>query len=102
MTKIMLLCSAGMSTSMLVQRMETAATEASIEAQIWACGEGEARTRIDECDVILLGPQVRFLKGEFEKLIAGKSIKLDVINSTDYGTMNGKAVLDHAFKLISE
>ena len=36
MVKIMLACSAGMSTSLLVTRMEKAAAERGLECKIWA------------------------------------------------------------------
>ena len=39
MIKIMLACSAGMSTSLLVTKMENAAKEKGIEAEIWAISE---------------------------------------------------------------
>ena len=61
---IMLVCSAGMSTSMLVTKMEAAASSQGIDAKIWAIPEAQLQADIDKCDVILLGPQVRFLKSK--------------------------------------
>lgn len=42
MIRVMLCCSAGMSTSMMVQRMQTVAKERGIEAEIWAVPEAQA------------------------------------------------------------
>ncbi len=81
MIKIMLACSAGMSTSLLVTKMEDAAKENGIEAKIWAISEVNLKNEIENCDVLLLGPQVR--------------------NMMDYGRCNGKAVLDRAVELNS-
>ena len=39
--KILLACSSGMSTSLLVNKMKEAATEQSVEAEIWAVGQAE-------------------------------------------------------------
>ena len=50
----------------------------------------------------LLGPQVRFMKADFEKRLEPKGIPLDVINMADYGMMNGEKVLDQAITLIGE
>lgn len=100
MTRIMLICSAGMSTSLLVEKMKKAAQEQGIECEIWATGESEAKKQMDNVDVMLLGPQVRFLKSQMEKAIAGKNIKLDVIESVSYGTMNGAAVLAQGLNLL--
>lgn len=101
MKNIMLVCSAGMSTSLLVQKMEAAAKESGIECRIWAVAEADAKRQMDEADVILLGPQVRFLKAQMQKAIGERSIKLDVIDTMNYGRMNGKAVLEQGLALLS-
>ena len=44
MTNILLVCSAGMSTSMMVKKMQEAAEEKKIEAEIWAVGDADAVT----------------------------------------------------------
>ncbi len=100
MKRIMLICSAGMSTSLLVKKMEAAATEAGTECKIWACGEAESKKYYDETDVILLGPQVRFLKDQVAKALGDRPVKLDVIDIRNYGCMDGKAVLQQALNLI--
>lgn len=53
-------------------------------------------------DVLLLGPQVRFMQNQFAEKLAPKGIPLDVINMADYGMMNGEKVLDQAEKLINK
>jgi len=100
MKTIMLVCSAGMSTSLLVTKMEQAAKEMGEELKIFAVSEAEANRHFDEIDVLMLGPQVRFLKGKIEKAVAGKNIPVDVIDSIAYGTMNGQAVLTKALSLL--
>lgn len=42
MTNILLVCSAGMSTSMMVKKMQEAAAAKGIEAEIWAVGDADA------------------------------------------------------------
>ncbi|MCH1626499.1 PTS sugar transporter subunit IIB [Ferdinandcohnia quinoae] len=100
MKTIMLVCSAGMSTSLLVTKMEEAAKNAGEDVKIFAVSEAEANRHFDEIDVLLLGPQVRFLKGKIEKAVAGKNIPVDVIDSIAYGTMNGQVVLTKALSLL--
>ncbi|CAK22050.1 PTS sugar transporter subunit IIB [Listeria welshimeri] len=100
MKTIMLVCSAGMSTSLLVTKMEKAAEEKGLEAKIFAVAEAEAANHLDEIDVLLLGPQVRFLEGNMKKKLEPKGIPLAVINSVDYGMMKGDKVLDQALDLM--
>ena len=101
-TRIMLVCAAGMSTSLLVTKMEVAAKEAGEEVEIFALPLTEGEKIIDTVDCVLLGPQVRYAKKEVEKIIAdtGKDIPYDVIEMKIVGMMNGKAVYEFAKKLM--
>lgn len=58
---ILLCCAAGMSTSLLVTKMEKSAQDQSTEYKIWAVPGDSVRNHIDQADVLLLGPQVRYL-----------------------------------------
>ncbi|ELB05190.1 PTS sugar transporter subunit IIB [Enterococcus sp. C43] len=101
---IMLVCSAGMSTSLLVTKMQKAAEAKGIDSDIFAVSASDADNNLvnKDVDVLLLGPQVRFMKADFEKRLEPKGIPLDVINMADYGMMNGEKVLDQAITLIGE
>src|SRR5699024_11278321 len=81
--------------------------EQGIDAEIFACPASEADDKMaqQEIDCVLLGPQVSYMKGDFENKVKGKGkdgkdIPLDVINMQDYGMMNGANVLAQAEKLI--
>ncbi len=95
MKKIALVCSAGMSTSLLLGKMSQTAREQGIEVEIVALPEADVKGRWQDYDIILLGPQVRFLKAQMEKLVGGE-IPVEVIDMTAYGTVNGKKVLEDA------
>lgn len=101
---IMLVCAAGMSTSLMVSKMQKSAEAKGIEADIFAVSAGEADSYLSEkkVDVLLLGPQVRFMKAQFEKKVVPLGIALDVIPMTDYGMMNGEKVLNQALKLMDK
>ena len=105
MRTILLVCSAGMSTSLLVTKIEAAAKEQGVETKIFALPFSDAPRVLEEVDCILLGPQVRFQKASIEKLAASRKagpIPVDVIDMRDYGTMNGKAVLDKALTMLGD
>ncbi|MGP5430928.1 PTS sugar transporter subunit IIB [Enterococcus malodoratus] len=101
---IMLVCSAGMSTSLLVTKMQKAATEKGVDCEIFAVASSEADQQLSDkkIDVLLLGPQVRFMEKQFKEKATPMNIPVDVINMSDYGMMNGEKVLTHALKLIAE
>lgn len=97
--KILLVCSAGMSTSLLVTKMKKAAVEKGIDVEIFALGAGEGKKILKDVDLVLLGPQVRFMKNEFLKLA---TVPVDVIDMLSYGRMEGDKVLDHALTLLEK
>ncbi len=103
---IVLCCAAGMSTSLLVERMKTAAKELSPEANIIAVAESEilqyieTDDRNDRADVIMLGPQIRYKLKSLKHEGEAKGIPVEVIPSVDYGMINGKKVLELALSLI--
>lgn len=99
MKNILLLCTSGMSTSLLVSKMRKAAKELNVDCSITAIGECELRKYEKEADVLLLGPQVKYLSNRLSKKFEGK-FPVSLISSSDYGTMNGKNVLKQALKLI--
>ena len=76
MKKILLLCAAGMSTSLMVKKMTEAAEKKGIEVEIKAIGLEKFQENLDTYDVFLLGPQVKYKKAELEKIAAtvGKKV----------------------------
>lgn len=99
--KILLACSSGMSTSLLVNKMKEAAAEQNVEAEIWAVGQAEVETEMPKADVVLFGPQMRFLKTKFSKQSKQLNVPLDVIPPISYGRCDGKAVLKMAMDMIA-
>ena len=55
MKNILLACSAGMSTSLLVKKMEEVAKLKGIEVNIWAVSQDKAMKEIEKADVLLIG-----------------------------------------------
>lgn len=100
MYKILLACAAGMSTSMLVEKMKVSAKEQNIDVMIDAVSEGKAKKIYSEFDVLFLGPQVSHMESNFRTLLAPEGIPVEVINMMDYGMMDGKKVLKRAIELI--
>ncbi|CCY78571.1 PTS sugar transporter subunit IIB [Brachyspira aalborgi] len=99
MKKILLLCSAGMSTSMLVKKMKESAEKRNIEAEIEAVSTARFYELLDSYDIFLLGPQVKYQKAELQAKAKEKNKPLDVIDFKDYGMMNGEKILDFALNL---
>lgn len=102
MLKVMFVCCAGMSTSLLVEKVNKAAKDKGIDMEVYALGEAEAKKDLAQADILLLGPQVRYLQGGFKKELQGSNTKLDVVDMKAYGTLNGEAVLQQILDLSKE
>ena len=96
---IRLFCAAGMSTSLLVKKMEEAAKEKGKDADIAAYPFTDMERMIEGADVALLGPQVGYQLARAKEICDPKGVPVDVIPMQDYGMYNGMNVLKFAYKL---
>ncbi len=97
--KIFLCCAAGMSTSMLVSKMEKAAINSNIQCQISAHSISEFEDCLAECDVCLVAPQVKFKFEDFKRQADEVGKGCGLIDMMSYGMLNGEAVLGQAISL---
>lgn len=88
---IRLFCAAGMSTSILVNKMKEAAKAQGKDYDIAAYALNDFDAHYKEADVILVGPQVRFAVAKLTKEHPDKVIT-DIPMRT-YGMMDGKGAL---------
>lgn len=104
MKKIYLFCSAGMSTSMLANIMQKVADSHKLPLEVKAFHDSKIDEIVEEKhpDVILLGPQVKYRYKEISSRYENTGVPIEVINSDDYGMMDGEKILKHAIKLIKK
>ena len=86
---------------MLVKRMQDAASEKGVEAEIWAVGDSESVEEVEKADIVLLGPQVRYLEKKMNERVNHEK-PVQVIDMAAYGTMNGAKVLDQALSKLNK
>lgn len=102
---IMLVCAAGMSTSLLVSKMKKAAEGSGKDYEIFAKSTADIDEQLasqNKPDIILLGPQVSYMKGDVKKKTDAAGVPMSVISMQDYGLMNGEKVLAAAEKIMNE
>ena len=100
MKKIFLCCAAGMSTSVVVNKMKQAAAQKGIEAEIIAVAMEEFDSTLPKFDCCLLGPQIKYKFEEFKKKAEAAGKPIAVINSMDYGMMRGDKILADALAMM--
>ncbi|KUO71487.1 MAG: hypothetical protein APF77_14935 [Clostridia bacterium BRH_c25] len=90
---VLLVCAAGMSTSLLVMDMKKYAGE---DAVIKAVAFSELEDVIKDFDVILVGPQLRYKLNVIKAITDAHKKPVNVIDSLAYGRMDGQKVLESA------
>jgi PTS system cellobiose-specific IIB component len=101
MIRVLIVCSWGMSTSLLVDSMLAAAVASRYELTVEALSAGEYAARVEECDVVLIAPQIRHLRKSIEKLAISVGKPVALIEPFHYATMNGQAVLEQVLHLLA-
>ena len=99
--KIMLACNAGMSTSMVVVKMQEAAASQGKKYKIWAVDVNSVEDELGKFDVLLIGPQIQYKLKKKKKLVDDK-VPVSIINPVSYGTCNGAEILSQAEKMFED
>lgn len=95
---ILLVCASGMSTSLLVTKMQKASEMNGGQDTILACSVDELEMNIDNCEVVLIGPQIRYKSKAISEIAGLKGKGFAVIDSVSYGMVDGQKVLSQAYQ----
>lgn len=97
--KILLICAGGMSTGMLMKKMEKYWAEQGVELTINAVGLGEYEDHCKNYDIVMVGPQVAYRLKEVKE---NTGLPCDIIQSFDYATANCANIMKLAKKLYAQ
>ncbi len=98
--KLMLICGAGMSSSLLSNKVNDAIKKRDLDVEAWAIASVDFKANLEKADVVLLAPQIRFMRKQFEEQLGDTPI--EVIDFTVYGSMNGDKIVDQGIKIYNE
>lgn len=103
MKRLYLFCDQGMSTSLMASRMQECADQHLLPLEILAFSHKKIADIVSEKhpDMILLGPQVRYLFQEMQRRF-GHEIPVMQIEQEDYGMLDGERVLKKALILLKK
>ena len=98
MRHLTLICMAGISTSLLVNKMKR---NENLEIAVTAMSERAFQGYTGQTDVLLLGPQLGHRFESLKEQYESKGIRIDRIDPKRFGAMDAKAVLEQAFPDLS-
>lgn len=94
--KVLLVCAGGMSTGLLMKKMEAYAQDNDIDLTINAVGLSEYEEVYTNYDIVLVGPQVSYRLAEIKE---NTKLPCDTIPSLDYAVANCANIMKLATKL---
>ena len=97
MRRIVLLCSAGVSTNLLVRRMEHEAARLGYPCSVCFYPLAENKEAVEFADVLLLAPQSAHQLADIK--VRYPDIPAEVIPQQLYASINAEAILDLAQKV---
>ncbi|KGG79727.1 PTS cellobiose transporter subunit IIB [Caloranaerobacter azorensis H53214] len=101
MKKVLLVCSGGMSSAIVVKAIEKEAAKENMEIVVKAIGTGEYDEEVRQgWDLVLVAPQVRHRLTVFKEVADELGIPIDVISAQGYSPMGGAKVLKQIKSLI--
>ena len=101
---ILLFCDAGMSTSIMVKKMQNVCDDHDMPFEVSAHPIAKLIDVVEEKNpvIVLLGPQVKFLEDKTRKQLANYDVIVDVIDAALYGAMNGEEVIKNVIRKLKE
>lgn len=97
--KILFCCAGGMSTGLIVKKMEKWAKDNNFDLSVHATGINGWENKWKDYDCILVGPQIRYA---IPKITAGVSIPVAQIQPKEYGMQDINKILGLAFEITGQ
>lgn len=98
---ILLVCASGMSTGLLVNKMCAEGEKRKLQnLNIFACSVDEMEKYINNYDVVLVAPQIRYKEKFISSLAAARNKGYAFIDGVSYGRVDGNSVLNQALSFM--
>ena len=97
--KILLVCAGGMSTGLLMKKMEVYWDDQGVDLEIMAVGTSEYDEYCQDYEIVLVGPQIAYRLDEIRERTG---LPTEAIPSFDYAVANCPNIMKLAKKLYSQ
>jgi len=93
--RILLICTAGITSGLLVKNIQSAADEQEIPIHVYSAPAIVAEQAIQnqKIDGLMIGPQSKYEVNRLRDFLNYKAVSYKMIKKEDYETLNGEAVL---------
>lgn len=100
---ILLICTAGITTGLLVKNMQQAADEQNMNVHVYSAPAiiAEQIIQNQQVDALLIGPQSQYEVARLQDFLNYQAVPFKLISKSDYETLDGEAVLQESLALLS-
>lgn len=100
MKNVLLVCGTGASSGFMAKNIRKAAKEKGIEIDVKARSDSEVDEYIEEIDLLLVGPHLKYMLDDLKKEAAPYDVPVEIIHEDAYGSLDGEAVLAQIEEII--
>jgi PTS system cellobiose-specific IIB component len=100
--RVLLVCGGGASSGFLANNMRKAAKEQGLDMNIQAKSESAIADYMDDIDVLLIGPPMKYMEAEIRELISDSACKAAVVSDEVYGGLDGAGAIQLVFDTLKE
>lgn len=99
---VLLVCGSGASSGFMAVNIRKAAKKRGLEMSVTARSEAEIPNYIDDVDVIMVGPHLKYLVNEISNKYGDKNVTVLLMKPSYYSLLNGEAALDDLLEHLGE
>lgn len=99
MTNVVIACSGGCSSSVFASKMNDFIQQKGLDLSVKALDRTALENELETTDVLLLTPQIAYLKNKFKKIHENKELKIDTISPLYFGQCKVDKVVDQVLSM---
>ncbi|OJG69661.1 hypothetical protein RV11_GL002321 [Enterococcus phoeniculicola] len=99
-TKVLLICGTGASSGFMAANARKAVKKEGLDFEIKAKSESEIGDYLNEIDVLLVAPHLKYMLDEVREEAEAAEVKVAVIPQKVYGALDGKGLVNEVKQLL--
>lgn len=97
--KVVFVCSGGMSSAIVVNALKKEAAKEGLEMDVQAVGASEVEGALENADVCMVAPQIKYKLDSVKEVADAKGIPCDAIAPNLYNPLGGAGLLQRVKEL---
>lgn len=97
--KILLVCGSGASSGFMATNIKKEAKKQNINCSVIARSQSEVDSYIDEINVIMVGPHLKYVLEDIKEKVKDRNIKVAIMKKSYYSLLDGELALKHIMSM---